>query len=131
MTHVHNTLAKMYSHDTTPTHNTVRSTKAFKEIRSNVLALTFAEIYACVRVTEDKQELWVKAPRPSMTARWTRGLVGRYVQTQRAFAVHRETVFETYERAGGKYMGEPEPTYPRQKRRKIEFSQFDDESDFE
>ena len=83
-----------------------RSTRAFKELPSTLLALTYAVMYQACRNRPSRLQKWKKTPRPHITAPWSRGMISRFVKLQTTFANSRADMFAVYEKYDGDYMGE-------------------------
>ena len=104
-----------------------RSTRAFKEMPSPLLALTYAVMYQACRTEPGRLKTWQKSPRQNITAPWSRGTISRFVKLQTAFKNNREYLFRVYDKYGGEYMGEE--TASRRKRKR-DFEAEDDNEDF-
>lgn len=86
-----------------------KSRKAFKDLPTTTLALTFAVLYQVVRTDPDILDKWIKTPRQSITQPWPRGMIKRFVKLQEVFENYRWFVFDAYEASGGEYFGMETP----------------------
>ena len=85
-----------------------RSTRAFKELPSTLLALTY-RMQLCTRRAGTglvSSKSGKKTPRPHITAPWSRDMISRFVKLQTTFGNSRGDMFAVYEKYDGDYMGE-------------------------
>ena len=99
-----------------------KSTKAFKNLPSSTLALTYAAMYMAVRTPQHKLDTWVRTPRSNISSPWTKGTITRFQCLHKNFCKYRKAIFEYYESSdGGEYMGEePDVSVVTKKKRKRE-----------
>ena len=107
-----------------------RSTKAFKSMPTNILALTFAALYQVVRTDSSLLDKWIRTPRQNITQPWPRGMIKRFVNLQKVFQKNRDQVFKSYEDDGGEYMG-PDVVTERTRRASANAHEEDFEEDFD
>ena len=107
-----------------------RSTRAFKELPSSLLALTYAVMYQACRTPPDRLEVWTKKPRPHITTPWGTGIISRFVKLHSTFAKHRADVFAVFDQHGGKYMDTEGSPNKGKRKRKRNLEEENDEEDF-
>ena len=120
-------------HDTVKPYgiNPSRSTTHFKQLPDPILAVTYAVMYQAARTPPDTLEKWQKQPRPNITSCWPGGMMSRFLKLQKSFRKHRATIFETYDKVGGPYVGVYEGKKTNKRKRDAEhFSQHDEDEDF-
>ena len=83
-----------------------RSTRAFKQLPTTTLSLTYAALYQVLRTDPVMLTKWIKTPRQNITQPWPRGMIQRFIKLQEVFEKNRSYVFKAYEDGGGEYMGE-------------------------
>ena len=87
-----------------------RSTKAFKQLPTTSLGLTFAAMYQVVRTDPSMLDKWIKKPRENITDPWPSGMMKRFMKLGEVFEGKRWEVFKSYEDDGGEYMGDEDET---------------------
>ena len=87
-----------------------RSTRAFKQLPTTSLGLTFAAMYQVVRTDPSMLDKWIKKPRENITCPWPSGMIKRFIKLGQVFEGKRWEVFNSYESDGGEYMGDEDDT---------------------
>ena len=87
-----------------------RSTKAFKQLPTTSLGLTFAAMYQVVRTDPSMLDKWIKTSRENITHPWPSGMIKRFMKLGEVFERKRWEVFNSYEDDGGEYMGDEDGT---------------------